>query len=516
MNVDRKHNYGGDFSVRRRSASPVVGQAHSYQGQMAATVKSDLGTMVGPVYNVASTKHNFTGGYTAPKARPDQVDLVGKFFKMDQKKEQAQVMQREQKTSIEATQTSSISTSSSSRTETKIETASGEERRADALERRQLFLKQQEDLRMQVSSSKFSTVQSKTRQQLEEEREAMFAASVLRVQEESRMQAERAKQEEQKRIEFLKDEEERVKRQEILRQEAMLRAEEERKKKELARQEEMKKQQEMMKAQKAELENQRALKRKQEEEERMRQEKLRQENERQFAMTQKTEVISKAEESSKLEEMKRMHEQKIMERQRLEMIVAKEESKLQSGMVSKRSDDVHGQGWGNVTTGFVSRTKLGFLQRAASMERDWSLEGSPAPSGGRRVTWADSPGSSRPDSRLQDIDTMRAQTPPLAGEWAMTKSAESSVSMKATSFNQSGNSQFSATSGASQFSAMSSSSKSQSSTFSTSQQASSTFSSSSQFSQSASSSFQSSSIEASKAFEAFPGMNGIENLKLEQ
>merc|ERR1719350_1778500 len=25
--------------------------------------------------------------------RPDQVDLVGKFFKMDQKKEQAQVMQ---------------------------------------------------------------------------------------------------------------------------------------------------------------------------------------------------------------------------------------------------------------------------------------------------------------------------------------------------------------------------------------------------------------------------------------
>merc|ERR1719427_319737 len=395
--------------------------------------------------------------WPAPKATPDQVDLVGKFFKMDQKKEQAQVMQKEQKTSIEATQTSSISTSSSSRTETKIETASGEERRADALERRQLFLKQQEDLRMQVSSTKFSTVQSKTRQQLEEEREAMFAASVLRVQEESRMQAERAKQEEQKRIEFLKEEEERV-----------------------------------------------------------RQEKLRQENERQFAMTQKTEVISKAEESSKLEEMKRMHEQKIMERQRLEMIVAKEESKLQSGMVSKRSDEVHGQGLGNVTTGFVSRTKLGFLQRAASMERDWSLEGSPAPSGGRRVTWADSPGSSRPDSRLQDIDTMRAQTPPLAGEWAMTKSAESSVSMKATSFNQSGNSQFSATSGASQFSAMSSSSKSQSSTFSTSQQASSTFSSSSQFSQSASSSFQSSSIEASKAFEAFPGMNGIENLKLEQ
>merc|ERR1719317_692519 len=38
----------------------------------------------------------------------------------------------------------------------------------------------------------------------------------------------------------------------------------------------------------------------------------------------------------------------------------------------------------------------------------------------------------------------------------------------------------------------------------------------SSFSSSQSSSFQSSSIQASKAFEAFPGMGGIENLKLEE
>merc|ERR1719193_2272493 len=156
MNVDRKHNYGGDFSVRRRSASPVVGQAHSYQGQMAATVKSDLGTMVGPVYNVASAKHNFQGGYTAPKARPDQVDLVGKFFQ----KEQKEVVRQEQKSSFESTQTTSFSSSTSTKVETKIESAGGEERRAEALARRQEFLKQQEDLRMKVSSSQFSTVQS--------------------------------------------------------------------------------------------------------------------------------------------------------------------------------------------------------------------------------------------------------------------------------------------------------------------------------------------------------------------
>merc|ERR1711951_330104 len=139
--------------------------------------------------------------------------------------------------------------------------------------------------------------------------------------------------------------------------------------------------------------------------------------------------------------------------------------------------------------------------------------GSPAPSGGRRVTWADSSSGSRPDSRLQEIDTMRAQTPPLAGEWTVTKSAAKSVSQQSSSFSQQ-------QTGGVQFSGQSSS---QASAFSSTQQMSSSqqisSSSSSQktsFSQSTSSSFQSSSIEASKAFEAFPGMNGIENLRLEQ
>merc|ERR1719507_1981152 len=173
----------------------------------------------------------------------------------------------------------------------------------------------------------------------------------------------------------------------------------------------------------------------------MRQEKLRQESER--SMTTKTEIITRKEESNNMEEMKRMHEQKILERQRLEMMIS-QESKMTAGQVSKRADDVHGLGWGNVTTGFVNRKKLGFLQRAAdSMERDWSSEASPAPSsGGRRVTWADSSPGSRPDSRLQDIDTMRAQTPPLAGEWAVAKSAERSVSSQ-QSFSQMGGVQFS-------------------------------------------------------------------------
>merc|ERR1712200_287856 len=281
----------------------------------------------------------------------------------------------------------------------------------------------------------------------------------------------------------------------------------------------MRKQQEMMQAQREELERQRLLKRQQEEEERMRQEKLRRESENQVSMS-KTEIISRKEESNNMEEMKRMHEQKILERQRLEMMIL-QESKMTAGQVSKRADDVHGLGWGNVTTGFVNRKKLGFLQRASdSMERDWSAEASPAPSGGRRVTWAGSSPGSRPDSRLQDIDSMRAQTPPLAGEWAVTKSAAKSVSQQSSSFSHQqtgGGVQFSSGQSSTQASAFSPTQQmSSSQQISSTQQMSSSSSQKTSFSQSTSSSFQSSSIEASKAFEAFPGMNGIENLRLEQ
>ena len=108
------------------------------------------------------------------------------------------------------------------------------------------------------------------------------------------------------------------------------------------------------------------------------------------------------------------------------------ESRVVKGHVTRRSDDPHGQGFGNVKTGFVSSTKLSFLQQAASSSLD--RDGSPVPSvgsssGGRskglRVTWAESPGSSRPASNLgwtmdgvSNGAAARAQTPPLAGEWA--------------------------------------------------------------------------------------------------
>merc|ERR1712227_454848 len=303
---------------------------------------------------------------------------------------------------------------------------------------------------------------------------------------------------------YLKSEEERIKREEVLRQEAMLRAEEERKQKELARQEELKRQQIAMA--------------KEEEEERLRLERLRREEEKQKAVVVKSEMSQKSEENSHLEELRRQDELRRMERQRLEQMII-QESKVVSGQVGKRSDDVSGLGWGNVKTGFVSKKKLGFLQREMSMEREAS--GSPVPGArarGLRVTFADSPNGSRPGSTLgwavgsvADMD-IRAQTPPLAGEWAVdtTKAGSQMASSQITS---NGSSSFAAQKSSSVQSKSFASQQSQS--FSSQSQQSFSSVQKSSFSSSQSSSFKSSSIEASQAFEAFPGLGGIENLKIE-
>ena len=191
----------------------------------------------------------------------------------------------------------------------------------------------------------------------------------------------------------------------------------------------------------------------------------------------------------------------------IDIIFLCSESKVSGAHVSKRIDDVHGLGWGNVKTGFVSKKKLGFLQREMSVDRE-SNTSSPVPNGksrGLRVTFADSPVSpvsSRPESNLGWTD-VRAQTPPLAGEWSSTQQT-------ATTTNGSFMSQKTATASV-QAKSFQQQQQSSSSSFQSSQ--SSTFSSSVQ--KSSFSSSQSSSIQASKAFEAFPGLGVIENLKIE-
>merc|ERR1719333_1559955 len=143
-------------------------------------------------------------------------------------------------------------------------------------------------------------------------------------------------------------------------------------------------------------------------------------------------MSKRTEESFHQEELRRLEEMKRLERQRLEQMII-QESKVSGAHVSKRIDDVHGLGWGNVKTGFVSKKKLGFLQREMSVERD-SNTSSPVPNGksrGLRVTFADSPTSSRPPSNLGWSD-VRAQTPPLAGEWASSASSSQQAATATT------------------------------------------------------------------------------------
>merc|ERR1712117_581492 len=206
---------------------------------------------------------------------------------------------------------------------------------------------------------------------------------------------------------------------------------------ELARQEMLKKQQMEFAKQREELERQNQMKRQKEEEERRRLEMLRIEEERKRQVVQKSEKVVMEEKNSHLEELRRQDELRRLEKQRLEQMII-QETKVISGQVANRSGDVSGLGWGNVKTGFVSKKKLGFLQREMSVDRD-SNNGSPVPNGrarGHRVTFADSPNDSRPASNLSwnlDMDD-RSQTPPLAGEWSSSgqKLSHSSMSKKSS------------------------------------------------------------------------------------
>merc|ERR1712128_91263 len=204
--VERKHGYGADFSVRHRTASPCAGpvlnverkhhykapltqphqrdlraksntptyevnKSHHYQGSQSH--KSDLTSMVGPIYNTGSvnlTKHNFSGGYQAQaSAKQDKVELVGKFFQKEQKQQTVET----KTTHMEQQMVSSVSQ--------KVESSSGEERKQEALARRKEFLKEQEDMHMKLSVSEFKTTQVKSRQQLEEERELFIQRAVQMV-----------------------------------------------------------------------------------------------------------------------------------------------------------------------------------------------------------------------------------------------------------------------------------------------------------------------------------------------
>merc|ERR1711973_1076507 len=161
---------------------------------------------------------------------------------------------------------------------------------------------------------------------------------------------------------------------------------------------------------------------------------------RQRIESQRQEAATRESNMESIEEIRKLQEMRMLEMQKIER-----ESKTAHGQVTRRADDPYGQGFGFVKTGYVSSQKLSILQRAASVDRDdsrMSIQGaSPTFSNsslrtkGLRVTWAESPGSSRPGSNLgwtnlvvdMDAQAIRAQTPPLAAEWAVSKGSETKL-----------------------------------------------------------------------------------------
>jgi len=287
-----------------------------------------------------------------------------------------------------------------------------------------------------------------------------------------------------------------------------------------------------------------------EQEERKIQEKARLAEEKSRLDHEKHEAMRREDEYRRIEEMKQLEERRMLERQQIESMIEKE-SKVSKGQVTRRSDDPFGQGFGFVKTGFVSSQKLSFLQRASSVDRYDSRsdlcgvshsqsQNNGKTKSGLRVTWAESPGSSRPSSNLgwtekiadMDAQTIRAQTPPLAAEWAVSKGTETKSHSQST-FSFSNNASIASSSGlfksenalcgSSLLSANNSTvsstttnnfSKTSASKMSTSFQSSNSSAFSSSKTMQSSSSFKQSS-NMSQTFEAFPGMGGIENMNLE-
>jgi len=287
---------------------------------------------------------------------------------------------------------------------------------------------------------------------------------------------------------------------------------------------------------------------KKEEEERQRLMIAKKQDTNMIAQVNRKHVLIKEEEEKRLTELKITEEKRLQEKLQLESMIQREKESIKKGIVTRRTDDPYGQGFGFVKTGYVSSQKLSILQRAASVERS-----SPTPSNnskGLRVTWAESPGSSRPASkmsgteRVADMESLavRTETPPLAAEWAVSQgNLESHGAMMQQ---QQQRSLFSSSSAVSSSIAATSSVNSlqtntslQQKNMSAAFQSQKAFSTSSSFkseslksatmaeANSSSTSFMSSSMKSSSSsfkqssqintFEAFPGMGGIENLNLE-
>merc|ERR1719481_2229112 len=252
------------------------------------------------------------------------------------------------------------------------------------------------------SQNKQSTA-VKSRQQLEKERDEIIQQTINRYKIESQSLSDRIRQEEDDRQKMLLEEQNRADREAEARQKILKQEEEERARK-------VKEEKERLKQMEAER-----LKRIEEHKKKNELQVQRRLAENQAAKVEEQRVVIKRSfesQTKSIEEKKQIDVKALEEKRRQEAQSLINQQKLleqntAGGQVTRRSDDMHGLGFGQVKTGHVITKKISFLQRASSLEPDASALESPAPKK-RMVRFAglDSPASSpSPISKAWQVRT---------------------------------------------------------------------------------------------------------------
>jgi hypothetical protein len=377
-----------------RNKTPTFEVTASHHYRESNTHRSDLSEMVGPIYNKAAGRHQYTGGYVTPRpesAERQQLEkqkaLVGQFFKQETKSRSKSADTRyEQKSQSSTTTTMQQQQSSQQVTmqgrETQILEAkkSGLERKQEALKRREEFVS--------TSTTQVDGTKVLSTQEINAKREEMIKTEVLKIQQESKMMMERYMLECKRRNEMIEQEQQLRQDEEKRKQDLLQQRNEEREAKEKASKEELKKQeallkQEHLKAEEEERRRKAEAERKEQQMLKMQQEKQnvlqkqsgqsqkdaeRREYEKQQMEARRAEEEMRRREMDRLENLKNKEQQTIM-RQQTEMKSMQNVDLTYRSPGDQRPGDLTGFGFGSVRTGQVSSRKIEILTRAASEER---------------------------------------------------------------------------------------------------------------------------------------------------
>merc|ERR1711892_36072 len=217
----------------------------------------------------------------------------------------------------------------------------------------------QKIVQLPTTTYKTSTETVKSRQQLEKERDEIIQQTIKRYQVESKGLTERLKHEEEERLSLLKEEQNRADREAEARQVVMKRGEEERARK-VKEEKERYKQMEV--------------------ERRKRLDDQKQMFDKNKVMTERKAMeVKEKQELKKQDDLQLQEQQKQVSLEKLNKQKLEQESVSSIGQVARRTDDMHGLGFGQVKTGHVVTKKISFLQKASSVEPERAVTESPAP-----------------------------------------------------------------------------------------------------------------------------------------